>query len=76
MADEAGTIVSLVNFGDDLVVRQTDTTNDSDFQQLQINKELIPAYGSDLILRIRTPKPPPDQTPDQTPDQAQTKPPN
>jgi hypothetical protein len=53
MADDAGTIASLVNFGDDLIVRQTDTTKDTDFQQLQINKEAIPPYGSDLVLRIR-----------------------
>lgn len=63
MADEAGTIVSLVNFGDDLIVRQTDTTKDTDFQQLQINKEAIPPYGSDLILRIRIPPPPPEANP-------------
>lgn len=69
MADEAGTIASLVNFGDDLIVRQTETTKDSDFQQLQINKEAIPPYGSELILRIRIPKPPPDLPPDQAPDQ-------
>ncbi len=57
MADEAGTIVSLVNFGDDLIVRKTDTTKDTDFQQLQINKEAIPPYGSELTLRIKIPKP-------------------
>lgn len=68
MADEAGNIVSLVNFGDDLIVRCTDTTKDTDFQQLQIDKERIPPYGSDLILRIRVPKP--DPTPDKTPDAA------
>ena len=56
MADEAGTIASLVNFGDDLIVRQTLTNQDTDFQQLQINEDVTPPYGSDLILRIRVPR--------------------
>jgi len=60
MADENGTIISLVNFGDDLVVRQTDTTQDTDFQQLKINAQAIPPYGSDLILRIRVIPPGPE----------------
>ncbi len=64
MADEAGNAVSLVNFGDDLVVRQTPTTESSDFQQLQINEEKALPYGSELILRIRlAPKPAPATQP-------------
>ncbi len=57
MADEAGSVASLVNFGDDLVVRQTETTQDSDFQQLQINEAEALPYGSQLTLRIRVSKP-------------------
>jgi hypothetical protein len=73
MADEAGTIASLVNFGDDLIVRQTDTSQDTDFQQLQINKEVIAPYGSELVLRIRIPHAPPDDAPKQM-DQTSTEP--
>jgi hypothetical protein len=65
MADEAGNIASLVNFGDDLIVRRTGTTQDTDFQQLQINKEKIPPYGTDLILRIRVPEPAAESAADQ-----------
>ena len=57
MADEAGNVASLVNFGDDLIVRQTDTTQDTDFQQLQINKAEVLPYGTELILRIRVARP-------------------
>ncbi len=53
MADEAGNIASLVNFGDDMIVRRTDMAQDTDFQQLQINKDKALPYGSDLVLRIR-----------------------
>ncbi len=61
MADEAGNAVSLVNFGDDLLVRQTPTTEGNDFQQLQINEEKTLPYGTKLTLRIRLiPKPGPD----------------
>lgn len=62
MADEAGNIASLVNFGDDMIVRQTDTTQDSDFQQIQLNKDRALPYGSELTLRIRLIRPePPDE---------------
>lgn len=59
MADEAGNIASLVNFGDDMIVRQTDMAQDTDFQQLQINKDKALPYGSDLVLRIRVVRPAP-----------------
>jgi len=72
MADEAGNAVSLVNFGDDLIVRQTPTTDSSDFQQLQINEAKALPYGSRLTLRIRLiPKPHPPAAP---PGQTQPKP--
>ncbi|GAB4189686.1 MAG: hypothetical protein Kow00105_04090 [Phycisphaeraceae bacterium] len=57
MADEAGNIASLVNFGDDLIVRQTGTTRDTDFQQLQLDADRALPFGEDLILRIRVPRP-------------------
>lgn len=57
MADEAGNIASLVNFGDDLIARNTPMTQDNDFQQLQLNEDESLPYGSRLILRIRVVKP-------------------
>lgn len=71
MADEAGNVASLVNFGDDLVVRQTDTTQDTDFQQLQINKAEALPYGTELILRIRIAR---SVDPDQAPGEPSDKP--
>ncbi len=61
MADEAGTIVSLVHFGDDLIARQTDTTKDTDFQQLKLIEEVPLELGDELVLRIKVPKTKPDQ---------------
>lgn len=61
MADQAGTIVSLVQFGDDLIARQTDTTNSNDGQQLQLRPDLPLALGDELVLRIKLPKPPPPE---------------
>ena len=52
MADEAGNAVSLVNFGDDLIVYQTERTQNTDSQELQINPQLPLPYGSPLTLRI------------------------
>jgi hypothetical protein len=54
MADEAGSAVSLVNFGDDLIVYQTEKTQDTDFQELQINPDTPLPYGAPLTLRIYT----------------------
>lgn len=72
MADEAGNIASLVNFGDDMIVRQTDVTQDTDFQQLQINKDKALPYGSELILRVRIKRPaPPTAAPRTPPDSGQ-----
>ncbi len=73
MADENGNAVSLVNFGDDLIVRQTDTTQNNDEQQLQLNPNVILPYGTPLILRIRVTSPAPAEAvpsavnPQQTP---------
>ncbi len=64
MADEAGNIASLVNFGDDLIVRQTDTTRDNDFQQLQLDTDQALPFGEELILRIRVL--PPESTKEET----------
>lgn len=88
MADEAGNIASLVNFGDDMIVRRTEMAQDTDFQQLQINKEKALPYGSELVLRIRLVRPGDDPaaagtdtpemsdkpTPESAPDSAHTEP--
>jgi len=61
MADENGNAVSLVNFGDDLIVRQTDTTQNNDGQDLQLNEAAALPYGTPLILRIQITPPPPTE---------------
>ena len=53
MADENGNAVSLVNFGDDLIVRQTDTTQNNDGQELQLSEDKALPYNSPLTLRIK-----------------------
>lgn len=53
MADLNGTVVSLVSFGDDLLVRPTTMTNQTDQQVWQANAELIPPEGTRLTLRLR-----------------------
>jgi hypothetical protein len=71
MADEAGNAVSLVNFGDDLIVRQTTTAQDNDFQQLQIKEEIALPYGTQLMLRLRLiPEPDPAHDTDMASDKS------
>jgi len=53
LADVNGTVVSIVNFGDDLVVRATDLTNQSDGGQWQARADNIPPAGTGLKLRLR-----------------------
>lgn len=57
LADVNGTVVSVVNFGDDLLVRATDLTNQSDGGQWQAKADNIPPAGTALRLRLR-PVPP------------------
>ena len=52
MADLNGTIVSLVNFGDDLLTRPTTTTNRTDEQAWGTNAEAIPPVGTAVTLRL------------------------
>jgi hypothetical protein len=51
-ADLGGTLVSLVNFGDDLLGRGTDTTNMNDESMWGCNTARIPAKGTAVVLRI------------------------
>ena len=57
MADLNGSIVSLVNFGDDLLARDTTATNKSDNQAWNANTMQIPPLGTDVILRLRPMQP-------------------
>lgn len=52
MADLNGTIISLVNFGDDLITRPTTTTNRNDEQAWATRSEVIPPAGTSVTLRL------------------------
>ena len=52
-ADVEGSIISLVHFGDEVLARPTDTTNQSDQGMLQPNTELIPQVGTKVKVRLR-----------------------
>jgi len=53
MADLNGTVISLVNFGDDLISLSTKLTNRSDAQAWQVNPARLPPLGTAVVLRIR-----------------------
>ncbi len=53
LADQSGTIASIVNFGDDLLTRATTTTNQNDEQAWGAVTEAIPPVGTRVILRLR-----------------------
>ncbi|MEX0653911.1 MAG: YdjY domain-containing protein [Phycisphaeraceae bacterium] len=52
-ADVNGTVLSLVNFGDDLIGRPTDVTDQSDAQRWNSFAERIPEPGTKVTLRLR-----------------------
>jgi hypothetical protein len=52
-ADLGGTVISLVNFGDDLLSRPTAVTNMDDDGMWGCNTELIPDVGTAVTLRLR-----------------------
>jgi len=52
-ADLTGTVISLVNFGDDLLAMPNDLMNHNDNQAWRANTPLIPPAGSAIIIRIR-----------------------
>ncbi len=51
-ADLNGTVVSLVNFGDDLLSRDTTMTNDDDNSTWGTRTEKIPPVGTKVTLRL------------------------
>ncbi|MEX0885413.1 MAG: YdjY domain-containing protein [Phycisphaeraceae bacterium] len=53
LADLNGTTISLVNFGDDVIVRPTTQTNVTDEQRLAANTQRIPEEGTEVTVRIR-----------------------
>lgn len=63
MADLNGTIASLVNFGEDLLARATDLTNQSDDQTWGANTPQIPPLGTTVTLRLRPEKIAPEAAP-------------
>lgn len=52
MADLNGTVISLVNFGDDLLTRPTTTTNRNDEQAWAAQPDRIPAEGTAVTVRL------------------------
>ncbi|MFW6060122.1 MAG: YdjY domain-containing protein [Phycisphaeraceae bacterium] len=52
MADLNGTVISLVNFGDDLLTRPTTLTNQNDDQAWSTRTEAIPPEGTAVTLRL------------------------
>ena len=55
--DVNGSIISLVNFGDDVLVRETPLTNDNDDSTFGANTAAIPPIGTPVTVRLR-PAPP------------------
>jgi hypothetical protein len=62
-ADVEGSVLSLVNFGDEVLARHTDRTNQNDQGALQPNTDLIPPVGTSVTIRLR-----PVDLPVETPD--------
>jgi len=52
LADLNGTVLSLVNFGDDLLVRQTPLTNDTDEESIGVNTKAVPPIGTKVTVRL------------------------
>jgi len=52
-ADVEGSVISLVNFGDEVLARPTDTTSQNDQGMLQPNTEQIPEVGTKVKIRLR-----------------------
>ncbi len=56
--DVGGTIISLVNFGDDVLARPTRTTNNDDNAVWRPNTEKIPPVDTDVVIRLKLLPPP------------------
>ncbi len=53
MADLNGSVVSLVNFGDDLMARPTLVTNQNDQKVWGANAKVLPPVGTPVVIRLR-----------------------
>ena len=60
-ADVDGSVISLVNFGDDVLARATDRTRDNDQGMWVPLTEQIPPVGTAVTIRLRPVKDEPDQ---------------
>jgi len=60
-ADLNGTIISLVNFGDDILARSTKVTNRDDNAVWAANTEQIPPEGTAVTIRLQVLKPAPQK---------------
>lgn len=59
LADPNGSVLSLVNFGDEILARSTTVTKDNDQQAWQANTPAIPPVGTDVTIRLTPVQPPP-----------------
>lgn len=57
MADLNGSVISLVNFGDDLLSRDTLKTPQNDQQMWTADESSLPPQGTPVILRLQAGKP-------------------
>ncbi|MFI4859143.1 MAG: YdjY domain-containing protein [Phycisphaerales bacterium JB063] len=66
VADAYGTAISLVNFGDDLLARATEMTdnNESHGRVWGANTEVIPEVGTEVHIRLSVPEPAPPPAPE------------
>lgn len=53
LADVNGSCISLVNFGDDLLTRPTETTHHNDNAQFAANTQVIPQVGTAVVVRLK-----------------------
>ena len=58
-ADSEGTVLSIVNFGDEVLARATDRTNQNDQGIWRPNTDQIPPIGTKVLLRLKPVKTPP-----------------
>lgn len=79
LADLSGAVITLVNFGDDLLARSTQMTNRNDQQAWNAAADKVPPVGTPIKLRLRptpdhSPPPPADAPPPADPPATQPDP--
>lgn len=57
-ADVSGSVLSIVNFGDEVLARPTDRTNQNDGKAWVPHTPVIPEVGETVIIRLRPVNPP------------------